>query len=346
MKILPQSGLLEEVVNSGLVGAAVQFDTSDDQIQKLYQDGSAGGRGSVDEFKMIICQYLIAELELRRDELLMAEWIDRVSEVNAYLTSKASDLISNQEISLNDTVTFDDTDIPKFYSGFHPLDNVLGGLYQGILTIMAKSGHGKTSLMLSLMESLRNDNVSDEMWFFECEIPARMMMYRLRPARKRTRFTEADRIICGSITSSQILARVREKPNQNRIIFVDSPDVMAGGMGEMKRFGIEAIYRDLVAVKELSQLVVVASQIKRGVRGQLSMEAVSEAWTKVHYSDMLVGATKLGKTENNLSQVRFIVPKNRFGRSDQETTFGYNYADLTWKNGDKPRSTDVSEEDW
>jgi len=296
---------------------------------------------------MIISQYLISELELRRDELLLDEWMDRVAEVNSYLRSKLSELVDNQEVSLEESAEYDDADLPKFQSGFTPLDDVLGGFYQGIVTLMAKTGQGKTSLMLSLMEAIRENDAADEIWFFEMEIPARLMMYRLRPARKRTKFLPADRIICGNTTSSQILARVRENPNPNRVIFVDSPDVMAGGLGEAKRFGIEAIYRDLVSVKECSKMVVVASQIKRGTRGRLSMEDVAEAWTKVHYSDILIGATKLGKVIRNLSQVRLTVSKNRFGLADQEVVFGFNYADLSWENGNRPQSSNVDDqEDW
>jgi hypothetical protein len=123
---------------------------------------------------------------------------------------------------------------------------------------------------------------------------------------------------------------------------------MAGGLGEGKRFGIEQIYRDLVAIKERSKLIVVASQVRRRDRATLTMESVAEAWTKVHYSDMLIGAVKLGKTVRGYSQVRFQSSKNRFGLTDQEVTFGYNYADLSWEaNGDRPRSTNIAEdEDW
>lgn len=346
LKLLPQGDLLNEAANSGLAGISAQYDLNQDQLLSMYQEGSIGGPGSSNEFRMIVAQYLTAELESRRDELLLAEWLDRMSEVSLYLQNSTQELVTNEEVPL-DTET-DDNDIPKFYTGFAPLDEVLGGCYQGILTLMAKSGHGKTSFMLTLMEALRANDVADEIWFFETEIPARLMMFRMRQARKRVKFRHKDLLICGATTSSAILRRVTEDPNPNRIIMVDSPDVMAGGLGEGKRFGIETIYRDLVAVKERSKLVVAASQVRRRDRSNLSMESVAEAWTKVHYSDMLIGASKLGRVVRNLQQVRFSVPKNRFGIADQEVTFGYNYADLSWEEPtERPRTQNTDEgDDW
>jgi hypothetical protein len=295
---------------------------------------------------MLVAQYLTAELDLRRDELSLAEWLDRMGEVNTYQKGKGQDLISSDEVSLDTEVA--DDDMPKFRSGFDPLDQLMGGLYQGILTLMAKSGHGKTSFMLSIMEALRQNNVAEELWFFETEIPVRLMMYRMRAAKKRTQFTSGDRLICGAISSGEILRRVLDNPNPSRVIFVDSPDVMAGGMGENKRFGIESIYRDLVAVKEKSMLVIAASQVRRKDRLNLTMESVAEAWVKVHYSDMLVGASKLPQVSRNFSQVRYSVSKNRFGLADQEVTFGYNYGDLSWEfsGGGSNAIQEDESEDW
>lgn len=344
-KLLPQGDLISEAAQSGLGGLSAQYDISSEQLSALYQEGSTNGPGSPAEFRMIVAQYLTSELEARRDELVLSEWLDRLAEVNAYLQNNGQGLVASSEVALD--TTDEEEEIPKFRSGFAPLDDVLGGLYQGILTLMAKSGHGKTSFMLTLMEALRKSNAASEIWFFETEIPARLMMYRMRSARRRVKFGHKDLLICGATTSADILRRVVEKPNPERVIFVDSPDVMAGGLGESKRFGIEAIYRDLVAVKERSKLVVVASQVRRRDRLNLSMESVAEAWTKVHYSDMLIGASKLGRIVRNLQQVRFSVSKNRFGVADQEVTFGYNYADLSWENSsEKPRSLNNSEDDW
>ena len=342
---MPQGDLLSEVALSGLEGGSVQFNIDPDQIQVMYESGSINGSGSADEFRMLASQYLTQELELRRDEFLLAEWLDRIAEVNVYLKNKSDDLVGSEEISLNAEV--DDEEMPKFWSGFGPLDEVMGGLYQGIITIMAKSGHGKTSFMLSLMEAFRQSNVADELWFFENEIPVRLMMYRLRASRQRTQFKSGDKMICGFTSSAEILRRVIEEPNPNRVIFIDSPDVMAGGMGENKRHGIEAIYRDMVSIKERSMLVVAASQVRRRDGRTLTMESVAEAWTKVHYSDMLATAVKLGPIVRGYSQVRMTVPKNRFGLADQEVTFGYNYADLSWDfNGGQAKAVNVDEDDW
>lgn len=302
-------------------------------MKMLYTEGSKGGRGSTGEFQVIAAEVITSELDLRRDELTLTEYLSRMGELYQYLNSAGESLVAASEISLGDAPAH--TPFPKFESGFTPLDDVLGGCYQGILTLMGKSGHGKTSLMLAMMEALRASEVASEVWFFEAEIPQQMMLYRTEPMRHRTKFRKADTLVCGSITISDILHRVREKPDPNRVIFIDSPDVMSGGIGDGRRFALEGIYRELVTLKERSKMVVVASQSRRR-EGKLSLESVSEAWAKVHYSDMVVGFSKLGATEQGQSTVRMSVLKNRFGLSDRYIKMAFDYGDLTWLSTGQP----------
>lgn len=346
LKLLPQPDLLVEAAIHGLSGITSQFGIPQAQVNELYQEGGSLDPGSAAEFRSLATQVIAGELDLRRDEFTLSEYLDRMAILNGYLTAGDQSLVANEDIPL-DIVT-DIGRLPKWESGFSPLDTILGGCYQGILTLIAKSGSGKTSLMLSLMEAIRSTSKSAELWFYETEIPSTLMLYRMKDIRERVQFTSRDRLICGDVTSDEIVRRVKSDPNPNRVIFVDSPDVMSGGSGEGKRFAIEKIYRDLVTVKEHSALVVVASQARRKDRG-ITLESVAEAWVKVHYSDMVIGMTKLGRIVQGLSQVKLSVPKNRFGMADQEITFGYNYANLEWKLAEGKRANVVNTEegeDW
>ena len=65
------------------------------------------------------------------------------------------------------------------------------------------------------------------------------MLYRLLPARERIDFRLGkDILMCGTFTIDEIIEKIRADPDPDRVIFIDSPDVMAGGTGEDKRFAL------------------------------------------------------------------------------------------------------------
>jgi predicted ATP-dependent serine protease len=176
-----------------------------------------------------------------------------------------------------------------------------------------------------------------------------MMLYRTMEARARTKFKKNDLLICGAASMTEIIAKVQQSPDPNRVIFIDSPDVMAGGTSEGRRFAIEAIYREMVRLKGMCKLVVVASQTRRK-DGRLALESVSEAWSKVHYSDMVLSLTRLGSANaegdpnNGQRSVRLSVHKNRFGVTDRYIPFVFDYGDLSWQSTGTPMF-EGSEED-
>ena len=130
------------------------------------------------------------------------------------------------------------------------------------------------------------------------------------------------------------------------MLFRSSPDVMAGGSGESKRFALEDIYMGLIRLKSLTKGIFVTSWPRRKDT-TITMESVSEAWAKAWYSDIMIGWTKLGRSPNSgMNNVRLNVPKNRFGPSDNSVVFQYNYANLLWELTEGARSQMESDDDW
>lgn len=336
MQLIPQGELIAAVARYGLNGALAQFDLPEQQIHELYNDGVSNLKGDDTEFKMLIGQLASAQLDMRRDDLTLEEYLLRMRELADYVTNQVETLVDIDEADLGDE--YEVASIPKFETGFSPLDYVVGGFYQGIVTIVGKPGSGKTTLLLRIMEDMRKNagkiHVS-KLWFFELEISKNLMLYRMKPQRARTKFVQGDKMFCGLITTREILQKIEDDPDPDRVIFFDGPDVAAAGQtAEAMRMSFTSIYRDLVRIKERSKIVFVTSQARRKDR-ELTQESVSESWAKSQYSDIILTIHPYHeKMTRGYTPIRVFVGKNRFGIAQTDTIFNFNYSNITWEDSD------------
>ena len=341
MKLVSQGDLLKKVALFGIQGASKDYGISVDQLENLYRQGSSLGKGTKEEFRILLASQMLEAVETRRGDLPVSEYLQLTRRIAEYASSDTTTLIDTKVVDLSDDSEFELLNqIPKWNTGFTPLDAITGGHYQSILMLIGRPGHGKTSLMLSMLESLVETDAASSVWFFELEIPSKMMLYRISPMKERIRFRQGkDLLLCGSFTMDEVIERVKADPDPNRVIFIDSPDVMADSSAE-KRFHLEQIYLKLIQLKWLCKAVIVATWPRRNDRS-ITLESAAEAWAKAWYSDIIVGLNQLGQTRGGKHNVRFNVVKNRFGPPNQETTFQYDYATLEWS-----YSGMAPEEDW
>lgn len=340
---MPQGQLVAAVAKHGTQGTAADLGVSTDQLENLITAGAGSSEGSLEEFRMLAVQAALSELEMRRDDLPTTAWVKEVSALQFVLEdSLSNELVRHETASLGDLPVLEH--IPKFNSGFVPLDQSTGGLYQGILLLIAKPGHGKTSMMLSIMEALRKKNAASSLWFYETEIPMKLMRWRMKPITERTEFKKEDLLVCGNLSIPDIVRQVDEAPDPERVIFIDSPDALAGGSADTRRFVLESIFRDLVRLKSVCKMVVVSSQPRRN-DSKITLESGAEAWAKAWYSDIIVGVSRVNELQGGGHRVRLSVVKNRFGIPDQEVSFRYNYGDLSWEAVGKTSTGDGWEDD-
>lgn len=332
-RLVPYGDFVRTVGEKGLVPAQVDFDIDPVTANKYYDNGRVppGGekpsRGDAEEFRYWVGQCAIDSLETKRPEMQFSEYLNMVAAIRDYVIFGGDELVITDDIPLGGE---DDVkEIPKFRSGFTPFDDVTGGFYQGIVTVMGSTGHGKTSLMLAMLESMKKSGIATSSIFYEVEIARDMMLWKLKPARARTRFTDDDRLLTGNWTTRQILKDVMENPDPNRVVFIDGPDAMTASVGDKKRFAIEAIYRDLKRIADVSKIVVVSSQTRRG-DPEIQLESLAEAWAKAHYSDIVIGITRLGPKGLGVHRLKADCLKNRFGSVGSQLSFDFNYLDLTW----------------
>lgn len=345
-KLVPQGDLLMTMSTIGVVGTTQSLALEPEQLTSLIDAGSTKGKATLEEWRQLIAFIGVEKLIEERDDLELREFIRRNETINAFLNGSAS-IIPVLRTNWNDP---DASDVIKWDSGLDFLDAVVEGFYHGLFVYMGGPGTGKTSLLLSTAESLRANGFADEIWFFETEIPRDMFQYRLRPLKKRSYpFVDGkDQIFYGQSSMTEILELIHAYPNPNRVIIYDSPDVLASGADDNRRFELERIFRDLVVIKNVSKAVFVASQMSRKDKDP-KLTSVSESWSKAWYADAIIGYRQMG-VRGTSALMKAAVLKNRFGPSGFEVTFKYDLVDLTGSlDGGKKKAIgweDTNEGDW
>lgn len=330
-KYLPQFDLLAAGSTSGVNGAAANLRVKKTQLAELYNLGKKPNRGTSQEYKVLAAEAITSAIDDVREDLTFTEYLALMENLNQYVNGVHSQaIVPYEEVNLGEVDVEGVEDIQKWNSGYSPIDEVTGGLYQGIVLLVMKPGSGKTSHMLRLAEACRNHSEVSSIWFFEAEIPRSMMLYRMKPIIRRTAFKPGDRLVCGFVDVKEIVQRCVDNPDPNRVIFIDSPDAIANGQD--RRFALEEIYRSLNWIKSLNKSIVVSSQPRRNDR-VLTQESVSDSWAKAWYSDIIITGSKLGRVPNSASarHVSLKVGKNRFGPDGGEIEFEFDYESLDWQ---------------
>lgn len=334
-RLVPNFELYEEVAKNGLEGASESLEIPRVQMLKLAERGKEGGKGSLAEFRMLVAKEVMDNDSL--DDLAMPKRLSILSLLDRYVNNAADNIIETDESPLNTRDIPDD--IPKFNTGFTPLDATLvDGVYQGILMVMARPGEGKTSTMISIMESLKHSFPDSEHMFFEQEIPLRLMLARMKPVLDRTKFHEYDTVVCGQLSIEEIMKRLeRGAGKRDRIVYIDSPDAMPGLTSQNTTTELGHIFRQLVRIKEQAKLVVVSTQPNRRESGELSKTSTANSWEKVWYVDMMVSVAKL-----NANRMKMKCLKNRFGIEGTEVMYQYDLKNFTFD----ASLIQTAEEDW
>lgn len=316
-----------ETARLGLVATASELDIPVERLRKLAKSGKKYGREvSPKEFRLLVAREIEGHSKL--DDLPLNSKLKVLGILDLFVNLPDNSMVALEEVSLGEVK--DIAEIDKWDSGFTPIDLVTGGLYKGVLVIMANPGGGKTSTIISIAEAIKRTHPKWSIIFFEEEIPQKLMLSRMRTVFERVTFTKRDVLVTGGTTIQEIMDRLKERdkkyPKERRVIIIDSPDTMPGLSGENRRFILGDIYRDLVRIKQHKQteLVIVASQPNRK-KGAMTLTSLAESWEKAWLVDLVISVTKAG-----YRKLRMKVLKNRFGLPDQEVLYDYNFEDLTF----------------
>ncbi len=333
VRMIPNGEVIKSIANIGKEATAIELSIPENQLLNIYNVGKGEDETKADEqeYRMIIGFMAESYLDLDTN-LSFSEKLKKRVQISEFVHTSRSQLIEYEEVSLgNPDIDFESLELPSFDSGFQPLDVLLGGLSQTLITFMARPGTGKTSTFLTIMGELRRTQVCNSIWFFSLEMPLAMMLHRAQALMPSVQFKDDDKFFCGQYTPIDVLNKISEHPDPNRVIIYDSPDALGGG-GDQRRFVLEEIFRDLVRIKTNAKCVLTASQPRRADRGNLQLDSVAESWQKAWYSDVIVTITDQGRGfDSNFNRLRMTTVKNRFGANNMSVDYGYNYKDLSYK---------------
>lgn len=332
VRMIPSGEVIKSIAIIGKEATAIELGIPGNQLLNIYNAGKGENEFKADEqeYRMIIAHMAESYLDLDNN-LSFTKKLSKRVEISEFVNTKRSQLIEYEEVSLgNPNIDFKALELPTFNSGFQPLDMLLEGLAQTVIIFMARPGEGKTSTLLTIMGELRRTNACNSIWFFSLEMPLAMMLHRAQALMPIVKFKEDDRFFCGQYSPTDVLNKINEHPDPNRVIIYDNPDALGGG-GDQRRFALEEMFRDLVQIKTNSKCVLTASQPRRADRGNLQIDSVAESWQKAWYSDVIITITDQGRgfhTDNN--RLRMTTVKNRFGVNNRSVDYGYNYKNLTY----------------
>lgn len=332
-KYFPEVELIEGA-KLGAEAASDMLGVQPEQLRQMYKAGKRQGvEASADEFRVIVGKAVQENIE--ETDLAFDKKLGMLGLIDKFVNGTDQSMILYGKTALGSSIGHPE-EIEKWKSGFKPLDLIMGGMYQGILVVMAPPGSGKTTIMLVLAQCIKKMHPEWPIWFFEQEIPERLMLARMAPLIDTGVFTDEDTLVTGGMSIHEIVEELGSDPTHStdRIVFIDSPDSMPGMSSDNRRFELGYIYRELVRIKERSRLVVVASQPRRKNKANFTLQDVAESWEKAWYADMMIGIWHIG---DNRLQMKNL--KNRFGPGGKEVSFDLNLETLEWGNA-------RLEEDW
>jgi hypothetical protein len=326
VRFIPQGDLLQGLAAYGLTGAQVGKKLSRPQLENLIKQGGIEGKATIGEWRYLVSSIVTEALIDQKETMELPEFMKKMDLLSRWQNGGSS-IIATEEGDFSD----DGEDIVKWDTGFEPFDSVMQGFYQGVFIIMGGPGIGKTSHMLSLVEAIKKNEVADEVWFYQTEIPQAMFKYRMKPILQRGKkyFKKGkDRVFYGQQSLTDIIETVKSDPNSDRIIFHDGPDVLAaGGEADGRRFELESIFRDLVILKGLCKAIFVSSQVRKKDVKHIQLGSAAESWAKAWYADAILGVQKMG-SKGLQALMKTNVVKNRFGPVDNEIKYNYHQIQL------------------
>jgi hypothetical protein len=206
-------------------------------------------------------------------------------------------------------------------SGFTPIDYLNGIMPNTLMLLGAHSGSGKTSMMLSLADSIAKQH-SKRVVFVSLEMTRNTVANR---AKHLSLKDSADNVIVAGQTSLQ---DIEEYVNENTIIVVDYADLLLTKYGSDTRLDIATIYANLLRMSKRCFLLVTATQLNRDAT--ITLNSLSESSYKSFYSESIYAIVKGGMSigDSSSNTVTLTCLKHRYAVSGHRCSFNFNYETL------------------
>jgi predicted ATP-dependent serine protease len=320
-RYVPLYDVIQGIQTYGIVGVSTNLESVPDQLMGMVRKGKqAGETGTIAEYKAIIADMVYHGVE--SSNLTGKEKIELYAILDQWVKEKQLSLVEKKATSFDKRLISEKGQKDFIFgTGFIPLDTLTSGIPSNSLVLfLAHTGAGKTSVMLSLANSLsyyyRVVYISYEM--------SEIAVW------ERTQYLNN---LCAKdvlLTGAYTLDEIREYIDGDTIIFVDYISKVPHSERE-ERLRLSKIASELASMAISCKAVITAQQAKRGQ--SLSLEAGAESWAVTHDAALVLGITQGGNDYSHpgYKTVELDCFKNRYGKSGTKVIFPFNYANLAYE---------------
>lgn len=308
---------------SGIASGAANYE----QLVAFYSQGAESGIAPTEqEFRALLTDYLLEQLGDKEETLTTKERAVLYGAIARYYEGKQG-IIANERVSFA-------TEAPpqsRFLSGFPALDYVAGnGLCTGVVTILAKTGNGKSSLSFAIAKSWAKEQGSS-VWVFDPEMGKGMALTRINGMGVDWgAYASVPELFLGYYCIEDVLKQVEEEPDPDRLIIFDSLDAVCGnGMTPESQQLFIRNYESAIKLLDHCKLVIITTQIKRG-SDYTDVEGASGSSIIEKRSSLLIGTQKGMLLPNGGNEVTFKGLKNRMGPGGLKQCFAFDYATCSY----------------
>lgn len=315
---VPYYDLLMSISTNGITSAALMNDVPTERLERLYLEGkdSYPNGCTPQDIRAILTKIIYTRIE---DDKAMAMG-ERLSLYHTLQTFNQG--ISSLVESDIGTFVGDGVDTLKVVpSGFAPIDYLNGIMPHTLMLIGAHSGSGKTSIMLSISDSIAKQHIK-RVVFVSLEMTRNAVASRARHLALKA---SADNVIIAGQTSLQDLD---EYCTEDTILVIDYADLLLSKYGSETRLDIASIYANLLRMSKRCFLLITATQLNRDAT--ISLNSLSESSYKSFYSESIYALVKGGLAlgDSASSTVSLVCLKHRYAMSGNKCSFNFNYETL------------------
>jgi hypothetical protein len=315
---VPMIDMIEAIQSIGISGYCIQNEIPIEQVQSLIRKGRQyGDIVSIDEYKALISKSVwhgINDTTLSASEKIVLYGI-----LDTWNKNRSISLVDKKATSFSKELEMSTDDEFLFSSGLEPLDKLSGIPSNSLTIILAKTGVGKTSFMLSLAHSLADKY---RVVYVSYEMSDKAVRYRAKDLSNLD-----DKVIL--LTGNTTIEEIEEYCTEDTIIFVDYLALVPSVSNGELRHKLAHIASELLRLSNKTKAVITAHQANRTEK-ELNLDSISEAYAVSWYAALVLGLEKQGIDYDNIGYhtVTLSTLKHRYGRVGTKVVFPYNYSNL------------------
>lgn len=324
-KEIPRYDVVRSIADHGIAYTVQHFNLSYETLNGMLKRGkNATGADTPSEFRKLASLMAFESVE-KNLSLTSYERLMLYGQIDRYHKQEDNHILEKEQVSFT-------TKLPESQSswltGIDVVDSLIKIPDGGFVVIYAKSGAGKTSLMLALANSVIK-TTGCRVVYVSLEMKAKSIQNR---AYHLKNFRSQDLIVTGIG-----LYDLEQYCDENTILFIDYADLLTVPNSRDIMGKISTIYLELRRLSLKCKGIFTASQIPKSDKVPVLGSGYYSAEKDFH-PDAILGLVK-----DDIGETSYIIPlKNRFGPVGKKIILDVDYERLIFKS---MNNTDFEDDD-